>query len=181
MVQIIITPYIHLQYFDLFFSQQTWLNPVLLRFCRWKRSEKITSTLAILIFSVYSLTSMDPWQPFHTSQVDKLVFTSYSLQNPQPLLLNIYVQLMSVLFFTKKTEEIKNDFHHFSPYTSTHPPISASSCPPCYDSWSVCNLSYVLLFHLLVMSHPLPTLKVIIPAFLLSCSINFPLHWATLL
>ena len=103
MVQIIITPYIHLQYFDLFFSQQTWLNPVLLLFCRWKCLEKIMGMLASLTFNAYPLTSNGPFLATLQHFLTDNHFTSYSLQAHGAASAIFMFSWWPTFSFTKKT------------------------------------------------------------------------------
>lgn len=116
MVQIIITPYIHLQYFDIFFSQKTWLNPVLLLFCRWKCSEQIMGMLTSLTFNAYSLTSNGPFLATLQHFLMDNHFTSYLLQTHGPSPSIFMFSWWPTFSFTNKTEEIINEFHYFSPY-----------------------------------------------------------------
>lgn len=178
MVQIIITPYIHLQYFDLFFSQQTWLNPVLLLFCRWKCLEKIMGMLASLIFNAYPLTSNGPFLATLQHFLTDNHFTSYSLQTHGPSSSIFMFSWWPTFSFTKKTEE------RFPPFLTIHLPTHLYLLPPVLpvmtvevsklfakSSCSICWLCPILS----------PLLKDIIPAFLLFCSINFPFTEATVL
>ena len=147
MVQIIITPYIHLQYFDLFFSQQTWLNPVLLLFCRWKCLEKIMGMLASLTFNAYPLTSNGPFLATLQHFLTDNHFTSYSLQAHGPSSSIFMFSWWPTFSFTKKTEEIKNDCHHFSPYIY----------PPTYICFLLSSLLWQLKCLNSLLSPPVPS------------------------